>query len=309
MGIKKLKSNEIPYNLVYLADEDADQIKKYIDSTTFFGSFCNGSIVGIIGLNETIHKSVEIVCVAVEIEYQDRKIGSELLEYAIQYSKENSYKEILIKTGNSSIKQIYLYQSCGFIIDSINKNYFIKNYKTIIYENGLKCRDQIVFKYKIYNQEELSRKIDEYWKRFISINKEYKDREYEVWNFCYGEILPNRLLGLVKTGIKTATSSAYDLYSKDDKVPQVGDLSIITYGNGLPGCIIETKEIKIIKFNEISENEAKLEGEGNKTLKYWREGHKKFFKIDYENDEKEFSEEIPVLFERFHVIYDEERGY
>jgi len=45
-----------------------------------------------------------------------------------------------------------------------------------------------------------------------------------------------------------------ELYEKNEKVPEQNNISIITYGDGLPGCIIETVEIKIKKFDEINES-------------------------------------------------------
>jgi uncharacterized protein YhfF len=75
----------------------------------------------------------------------------------------------------------------------------------------------------------------------------------------------------------------------------------------LPGCIIKTEEIRKKKFKEISEEEARLEGEGDFSLKYWRNVHEHFFRSEYEEKGKVFSDEIPVIFERFEVIYDEEK--
>lgn len=64
---------------------------------------------------------------------------------------------------------------------------------------------------------------------------------------------------------------------------------------------------QIRKFKEITEEEARLEGEGDLSLDYWRKVHEQFFRTEYEEKEKKFSEEIPVIFERFEVIYDEEK--
>jgi len=307
MQIEKIYKDLIPYELLFLADENDEQIKKYIDIARFWAAIKDNEVLGIIGLKEENSETIEIVNIAVYEKHQNKKIGTELLEKAISYSKEKEYKEIIIKTGNSGIKQLYLYQRCGFRFDSINKDYFLKNYCVPIYENTIQCRDQIILYYRIYSEKELTKIIKDYWNRFIEENEEYKDRSYEVWKFCYGEYLPNKLLGLVREGKKTGTSSALDLYEKDEKVPEQGDISIITFGNGLPGCIIETKEIRIKNFKDISEEEARLEGEGDLSLDYWRNAHEWFFKLEYEEMGKEFSEGIPVLFERLEVIYDNHR--
>ncbi|MDC7239969.1 MAG: GNAT family N-acetyltransferase [Spirochaetales bacterium] len=302
-----INNNEVPYDLLYLADEDDDQIAKYKDSSVFYGTFDDEKIIGIIGVNEIDKDSTEIVCVAVAEEYQNRKIGTGLVETAISVSKEKNYKEIVIKTGNCGIGQLYLYQRCGFRFDSINKDYMIKHYPNPIYENDIQCFDQIVLKYRIYSQEEQDTIIKEYWSRFIQKNPEYREAEYEAWSFGLTETLANRLLAYVRMGKKTGTSSALELYEEGEKVPEAGDLSIITHGNGLPGCIIRTEEIITKKFKDVTDEMARLEGEGDLSLKYWREVHEKFFRIEYRESGKEFSEEIPVIYEIFKVIFDEDR--
>ena len=102
--IKQIKNDEVPYDLMYLADEDDDQINKYKDSSTFFATMDNEKIIGIIGINEINKESTEIVCVAVNEKYQNKKIGTHLIEKAILVSKKKKYKEIIIKTGNCGIK-------------------------------------------------------------------------------------------------------------------------------------------------------------------------------------------------------------
>lgn len=36
-----------------------------------------------------------------------------------------------------------LYQRCGFSIESIEKDYFVRHYPDPIYENGIECRDMV----------------------------------------------------------------------------------------------------------------------------------------------------------------------
>lgn len=307
MQIERIENEKVPYELLYLADEDEKRIEAYRNSAVFFAAYLRGEIVGMTGLENRRGGELEIVCLAVYEHYQNRQIGTALLERAIAYAKEASYRLISIKTGNCGIQQLYLYQRCGFRITSIVKDHFLKHYRVPIFENGIRCVDQVVLHYTIYNQDRLCQMTKAYWDRFVQGHPEYSGRSYEAWHFCYGEHLPNKLLGLVKLGKKHGTSSALQLYGEGEQVPKQGDLSIVTYGNGLPGCIIETKEVRIKPFCEISEEEARLEGEGDLSLSYWREVHEKFFQMEYEEEGKVFSEDIPVLFERFAVIYDEDR--
>ncbi len=144
MRIEAIGNDEVPYDLLLLADESDEQIGKYKDSATFLAARLDGRVVGIIGLNAIEDNSLEIVNLAVDESHQDRKIGTELLKAAISMAKAKSYREMVIKTGNCGIKQLYLYQRVGFRFQAINKDYFLKNYPLPIYENGIRCFDQIV---------------------------------------------------------------------------------------------------------------------------------------------------------------------
>ena len=110
------------------------------------------------------------------------------------------------------------------------------------------------------------------------------------WSFA---IENDKLIELVLSGKKTATSSNYD---KSD-LPIIGEKSIICFDNGQDACIVRTIDYKIMKFNEITEELARLEGEGNLSLEYWRKVHYEFFK-SY-NDS--FNDETLIVFEIFEV--------
>ena len=57
--------------------------------------------------------------------------------------RNQSYQQLLVSTGDSSIGQLALYQKCGFRIESIERDYFIRHYPEVIIENGIQCRDRI----------------------------------------------------------------------------------------------------------------------------------------------------------------------
>ena len=96
------------------------------------------------------------------------------------------------------------------------------------------------------------------------------------------------MLGLVKQRLKTATSSAFVMYDTEEKLPQSGRISIIVFGNGVPGCVIETTEVVIKRFDEIQDCDARLEGEGDLSMEYWQEVHRYFFRQEYKEKGKIF---------------------
>lgn len=146
--------------------------------------------------------------------------------------------------------------------------------------------------------------IDEFWQGFL--NSMYKDRSLqylECFHFELTKKAANKLLALVLTGKKQATSSsllAYDI--ENNRAPQVGDYSIVTDWDGNPRCVIETTAVTILPFKDITFDVCKREGEDD-TLETWQESHIHFFKEEGKALGYEFSENMPVVFETFKVVF------
>ena len=124
---------------------------------------------------------------------------------------------------------------------------------------------------------------------------------YEAWSF--GEA-PDKLANLVLQGIKTATCSAYDLYLIDNEpLPQTGDFNVILDSNDEAVCIIKTLKVYITEFNQVSEEHAFKEGEGDRSLSYWRKVHVSFLTDELASVNKTFDENTKVVCEEFEVVY------
>lgn len=130
------------------------------------------------------------------------------------------------------------------------------------------------------------------------------DAPYEAWAFCDGGEVGDKLARLVLAGIKTATASAYIAYqTENEPVPKVGDHSVILWDNGEAACIIRDTKVSLVPFDEVSERHAYLEGEGDRSLAYWRQVHEEFFTPDYEEAGKPFDRHGLVVLEEFDVVY------
>ena len=124
---------------------------------------------------------------------------------------------------------------------------------------------------------------------------------YEAWAF--GEA-PDKLVDLVLKGIKTATCSAYDLYSIDNEpLPQAGDYSVILTSSDEAVCIIKTLNVYVTAFNQVSEAHAFKEGEGDRSLEYWRKVHINFLTNELASVNRSFDENTKVVCEEFEVVY------
>jgi len=146
--------------------------------------------------------------------------------------------------------------------------------------------------------------IDEFWQEFLAVSKKDSTTKYiESFSFDLTEELASSLLALVLSGKKRATVSSLWAYEiKGEKIPQVGDYSIVTDWDGTPRCVIETTAITIVPYNEITFDICKREGEDD-TLESWQIGHERFFRTEGETLGYEFIETMPVVFEDFEVVF------
>ena len=124
---------------------------------------------------------------------------------------------------------------------------------------------------------------------------------YEAWPF--GEA-PDKLAELVLKGIKTATCSAFDLYQiYNETLPQEGDYSVILNSKEEAVCIIKTLKVYVTEFCQVSEEHAFKEGEGDRSLEYWRKVHSDFLTNELASVNKLFDEHSKVVCEEFEVVY------
>jgi len=148
--------------------------------------------------------------------------------------------------------------------------------------------------------------VEAFWQAYLASLPEGTEvpSSYETWHFCDNEEAANELGDLVKAGTKTATCSLVWVYeAENEERPKVGDLSIITNWDGEPLCIIETTEAEIKAFNEVDAGFAYDEGEGDRSLAYWRQVHWEFFSRECSAIGREPAETMPLLCERFRVIF------
>jgi uncharacterized protein YhfF len=148
--------------------------------------------------------------------------------------------------------------------------------------------------------------IRDFWNAFISAQENVADtgKMPEAWSFGDSKDMADELGALVRKGIKTATCSLLWEYEHDgDALPEIGELSIILDGVGEPLCLIETTEVQIRPYDQIDSQFAYEEGEGDRSLAYWRQAHWHFFSKVCNHIGREPHDSMPLICERFRVIY------
>ncbi|MCX8960771.1 ASCH domain-containing protein [Erwinia psidii] len=118
-----------------------------------------------------------------------------------------------------------------------------------------------------------------------------------AWSFGDSHKLADELADLVISGIKTASCSSFCCFEKEENPPAIGGYSIILNGDAHPVCVIRTLSLRVMRFNGVTEEHARKEGEGDLSLNHWRQAHQAFFRR-----EGTWSDSMEVVAEEFELI-------
>lgn len=145
--------------------------------------------------------------------------------------------------------------------------------------------------------------VEEFWVEFVSATG--IDGQYSAWSFGDPVSMPDlstKLALLVRDGPKRATAgllSDYEDGTEATSMPKPGELSVILDGVENPICVIRTTEVEIRRFGEVDEEFAWDEGEGDRTLEWWRKAHIWFFS----QRGTRIDDDTKMVLERFELLY------
>lgn len=118
-------------------------------------------------------------------------------------------------------------------------------------------------------------------------------RSLEQFSFDDSPELADELAGLVLAGKKRATCWA----ASEGPQTEIGKRMVMLDGSGVPRAILETVELTQRRFDEVDEAFAFDEGEGDRTLAYWRRAHPNYF-----GRQGIFAPDMQLCCERFSLI-------
>ena len=140
----------------------------------------------------------------------------------------------------------------------------------------------------------------EMWNAYKQINPSIGD-EIDAWAFG---VEADLLADLVLKGEKTATASAYDLYAVDNApLPQEGTFDVVLDSQDQAVCIVEVTKVSVQPFHQVSADHAYKEGEGDKSLAYWRQVHEEVFTEWMSEAGLTFTPDSKVVLEEFRKVY------
>ncbi|MBV8326166.1 GNAT family N-acetyltransferase [Chryseobacterium sp.] len=138
------KDSEPPYGLLLLADETTEAIDQYIFKCDIYILQNGTENIAVMALYQNNDTELEIKNIAVIEGYRSKGIGSILIKKAKEIALGNHYKVLSVGTSDTGFQQIRFYEKNGFNKTGIRKDFFMENYPSPIYENGLQMRDMIL---------------------------------------------------------------------------------------------------------------------------------------------------------------------
>lgn len=132
------------------------------------------------------------------------------------------------------------------------------------------------------------------------INKEHLTAKYPTAVYAaFGDSpeLADELAELIASGVKTASCGSLAGCLAENAFPVIGAYTVVENGSGEPVCVIRTTRLHLLRYNEMTEELAKKEGEGDLSLHYWQQEHQRFFAR-----EGTFSDDMELIFEEFTLI-------
>ena len=151
--------------------------------------------------------------------------------------------------------------------------------------------------------------IAPFWQSFAQTQlNDPTPRFLEAFHFDDNQPSADELAELVLAGRKRATAGlVWSFEHAGAPIPQPGNLSVVKTFGGKPVCVIETRRVDIVAFADVSEEFAATEGEGDGSLSYWRRAHEAYFGRECGRIGRVPDPQMPVVCERFEVVYREPR--
>ena len=151
--------------------------------------------------------------------------------------------------------------------------------------------------------------VADYWAGFCRAASVPESTPYQAWHFGDSAALAHQLVELVLHGPKRATAGAGWAV---DRAPALGAVpdgySVVTEFDGTPRCVIRTTQLDRRPLNAVDAQFAWDEGEGDRTLPDWLDGHRRYFRRECAAAGVPFADDMDVQLERFELLYPFDRA-
>lgn len=133
--------------------------------------------------------------------------------------------------------------------------------------------------------------------------------DYTVERFGDSAELADELLALVVCGVKRATAALVAEFAEaGESLPRVGSHWVACDGGGVPRLVLRSTELRIGPFGSADAAFALDEGEDDRTLESWLQGHRRYWERTRAAAGDRFEGTEEVVFERFAVVWPPEHA-
>lgn len=145
--------------------------------------------------------------------------------------------------------------------------------------------------------------VEAFWAAYRVAARVGHDR-HDVVALGHTPAIADALAALILAGTKRATASLDRDYRPGRSArPAPGDHVLVVDGSGRPACIWQTTEVAVGPFAGVTDEFARVEGEGDRSRATWLANHREFFGWQAAQQGFELSDDEPVVFERFRVVW------
>lgn len=144
------------------------------------------------------------------------------------------------------------------------------------------------------------------WGDFLDAHLEFAFVDApNVIHFCDNETDANKCAELVKKGTKRATSdSLLGLQYRKETLPKIGDFIVVTDWEGKAQCIVRLTKVSFKPYFSINQEYAKLEGEGDKSLEYWKRVHWDYYTRELEPFGRVPRDSMIIVCQEFEKVFE-----
>ncbi|GMN06568.1 ASCH domain-containing protein [Croceitalea sp. MTPC5] len=143
------------------------------------------------------------------------------------------------------------------------------------------------------------------WGDFLDKHTEFAfAKAPEVGYFGDNENDANTLAELAVKEIKRATSpSLLGIQLREEPLPKIDDFFIVTDWEGTAKCIVKITSVKMMPYFSVHAEHARLEGEGDKSLEYWKKVHWEYYTRELAEFNRRPLESMIVVFVQFEKVF------
>jgi len=145
--------------------------------------------------------------------------------------------------------------------------------------------------------------VDDVLRKLEALRIELPPGNVRIDGYGDSEELSTELLALIRSGRKRAGTSLLWLHEHENDPPaKEGDIEIVIDHRGEPVFVTRIIRVDTMAYSEVSAAYAAIEGEGDGSLRHWREAHWAFFSRDCRRIGREPAESMPVVCAVFEVL-------